>query len=90
MDEDRIKGTAREWGGRAKEAMGSMAGDAKTQVEGRMNRMAGQAQNAYGRASDQMRDGAGQLSDAIRDRPITALLVAAGIGWLVGKIGRYV
>jgi uncharacterized protein YjbJ (UPF0337 family) len=44
MDENRIEGTARKYGGRVQEGVGSVTGDAKTRVEGAMNEAAGAAQ----------------------------------------------
>ncbi len=52
--DDRVEGTAREFGGRVQEAVGNMTGDAKTQAQGLYNQAAGQAQQAA--ASDQRPD----------------------------------
>ena len=43
---DRIEGTAREFGGRVQEAVGNVAGDSETQARGLYNQAAGQAQQA--------------------------------------------
>jgi uncharacterized protein YjbJ (UPF0337 family) len=67
-------GSAREMGGRVQETVGRFAGDAKTQAEGLYNQAAGQAEQQVAR-----------LSDVIRDQPITAALVAIGIGYLLGR-----
>jgi uncharacterized protein YjbJ (UPF0337 family) len=48
MDENRIEGTARKYGGRVQEGVGSVTGDTKTRVEGAMNEAAGAAQQLYG------------------------------------------
>ena len=50
MDKDRIAGSAKEFAGKAEGAVGDMAGDAKTQAEGRFREAAGGAQNLYGQA----------------------------------------
>jgi uncharacterized protein YjbJ (UPF0337 family) len=52
MDENRIEGTARKYGGRVQEGVGSVTGDTKTRVEGAMNEAAGAAQQLYGQTSD--------------------------------------
>ena len=52
MDEDRIKGAATDFGGKAKDAIGGLMGDKKTQAEGKADQVSGQLQNAYGSAKD--------------------------------------
>jgi uncharacterized protein YjbJ (UPF0337 family) len=61
--------------GRVQEKMGEFAGDAKTQAEGLYNQAAGQAQQQVAR-----------LGDVIKGQPITAALVAVGIGYLLGRL----
>jgi uncharacterized protein YjbJ (UPF0337 family) len=41
MDENRVEGTVREYGGKFQEGLGTVTGDAKTQTEGTMNKAAG-------------------------------------------------
>ena len=72
---DRVEGTAREFGGRVQEAVGNLAGDADTQARGLYNQAAGQAQQA-----------AGQLSDVVKAQPLLASLVALGIGYVLGRL----
>ena len=69
-----FRGTARDMGGRVQQKVGAYAGDAKTQAQGVYNQAAGQAEQQMAR-----------LSDVIRDQPITAALVAIGIGYLLGR-----
>jgi uncharacterized protein YjbJ (UPF0337 family) len=69
-----FSGTAREMGGRVQQKVGEYAGDAKTQAQGLYNQASGQAEQQMAR-----------LSDVIRDQPITAALVAIGIGYLLGR-----
>jgi uncharacterized protein YjbJ (UPF0337 family) len=69
-----FRGTVRDVGGRVQQKAGEFAGDAKTQAEGVYNQAAGQAEQQMAR-----------LSDVIRDQPITAALVAIGIGYLLGR-----
>jgi uncharacterized protein YjbJ (UPF0337 family) len=70
-----MQGTARDFGGRAQEAVGNLTGDAKTQADGLYNQAAGQAQNA-----------AGQFSEVIKSQPIVSALVALGIGYVLGRL----
>lgn len=72
---DRVEGTAREFGGRVQEAAGDFTGDTKTQAQGLYNQAAGQAQQA-----------AGQFSDVIKSQPITASLIALAIGYVLGRL----
>lgn len=71
---DSIEGAAREMGGRVQQTVGDLAGDAKSQVSGLYNQAAGQAQQQ-----------AARLSDVIRDQPLTAAMLAAGVGYLIGR-----
>jgi uncharacterized protein YjbJ (UPF0337 family) len=72
---DRVEGTAREFGGRVQEAAGDLTGDARTQAQGLYNQAAGQAQQA-----------AGQFSDVVKAQPIMATLVAVAIGYVLGRL----
>lgn len=72
---DRVEGTAREFGGRVQETVGNVTGDSKTQAQGLYNQAAGQAQQA-----------AGQFSDVIKAQPIVASLIALAIGYVLGRL----
>ncbi len=78
MSGNEIEGGARELGGRIKDAAGGLTGNAKTQSEGKLDQVAGQAQQQYGDAID-------ALTESVRQRPVVALLIAAGVGWLIGR-----
>ncbi len=90
MDEDRIKGAATDLGGKVKDAVGDLTGDAKTQAEGKADQVSGQLQNTYGSAKDSAREAAdtleAQLSSFVRERPLVALLSAAGVGWVLSRL----
>jgi uncharacterized protein YjbJ (UPF0337 family) len=75
MMNDRVEGTAREFGGRVQETVGNVTGDTKTQAQGLYNQAAGQAQQA-----------AGQFSDVIKAQPIVASLIALAIGYVLGRL----
>jgi uncharacterized protein YjbJ (UPF0337 family) len=52
MDKDRVKGSATNMGGKAKEAAGNLTGDSKLQSEGKMDQAKGKVQNAVGGIKD--------------------------------------
>lgn len=90
MDQDRIKGMAGNVGGKVKDAVGGLTGDAKTQAEGRMDQATGQLQNAYGSAKDSAREAAStvgsELDSFVSERPMVALLAAVGVGYVLGRL----
>ena len=49
---------------------------------------ADRAQSVYGQASDIAHDQADALGGRVREQPLVAVLVAAGVGYLVGRIVR--
>lgn len=55
MDKDRIKGSAKNVGGKVKEGVGKAVGDNKTESEGKADQAKGKAQNAFGSAKDKFR-----------------------------------
>jgi uncharacterized protein YjbJ (UPF0337 family) len=79
MDENRLEGAARNFGGKIQDAVGAVTGDAETQARGQVNRVAGAAQNAYGQTIDGVREFASE-------QPVTALLSALGIGLIIGLL----
>lgn len=90
MDQDQLAGSARELGGKVKDAVGGFTGDARTQASGKFDQAAGKVQRNYGAAVDAASDGIESLSEQVRQQPLVALLVAAGIGWVIGRIGRLI
>jgi uncharacterized protein YjbJ (UPF0337 family) len=92
MDENRVEGTARKYGGKVEEGLGSITGDAKTRAEGALNEAAGAAQQVYGQTADMARQTATTLDswlrNAIETQPYTTAFVALGIGWLLGRMRR--
>ena len=55
MDKDRVKGSATNMGGKAKEAAGKMTGKSKLQGEGKMDQAKGKVQNAAGGIKDALK-----------------------------------
>ena len=70
-----IGGAAREMGGRMQQTVGDAIGDTKTAAAGLYNQAAGQAQQQ-----------AAKLGDVIKDQPLVAVLIALGIGYLLGRL----
>ena len=52
MDKDRVKGSATNMGGKAKEAAGNLTGDSKLKSEGKADQAKGKVQNAVGGIKD--------------------------------------
>ena len=55
MDNDRIKGAARQVKGSIKEVAGKISGDTKLEAEGKAGKVAGKIQNAVGGLKDKLR-----------------------------------
>jgi uncharacterized protein YjbJ (UPF0337 family) len=103
MDQNRVTGMAKNMGGIVQEGFGQVMGDAKTQAEGLANQVKGAAQDLYGQARDSAAQVAEEtaatarqtatsfesaLRNAIETQPYTAVLVALGLGWLLGRMHR--
>ncbi len=54
-DQDRIEGSVKTLGGKAKEAAGKLTGDEKLKAEGRADQLEGKIQNAVGGVKDALR-----------------------------------
>ena len=99
MNEDRIEGAAKIFGGKIEEGLGRATGDVKGQTEGKMNQAAGAAQELYGQARDAAGDAAARvgrqavgfeqwLHESIETKPYTAVAAALAVGWFIGRMGR--
>lgn len=75
MDENRVTGAARDAMGRIQEAVGNVSGSREYQARGAANQVQGQAENALG-----------QFCDNVRQQPLTSVLIAAGIGYIIGRL----
>ena len=72
---DNLAGAARDTVGKMQETVGQATGDLKTQAQGMYNQASGQAQEQVAR-----------VSEVIRDQPLTAALIALGIGYILGRL----
>jgi uncharacterized protein YjbJ (UPF0337 family) len=110
MSGDRLEGLGRQASGKIESTIGDLTGDTKSQAQGRLDDVAGQAQRVYGRAKDSVRNAADQVSqgggdyasslldqveeygdyvaEQVDQRPVTAVLIAAGVGFLVALITK--
>jgi uncharacterized protein YjbJ (UPF0337 family) len=55
IDKDRVKGSAEQAKGKAKEWAGKVTGDKKTEAEGNADQVKGKVQNAVGGVKDALR-----------------------------------
>lgn len=83
---DEIDGTVNKYAGKAQGAAGDVLGDTKTSTEGRIREAAGKLQENYGAAAEQVRGFTEELTERIHETPLIAVLAAAGIGYLLGRI----
>jgi ElaB/YqjD/DUF883 family membrane-anchored ribosome-binding protein len=60
----------------------------KERVTPALTDMAGRAENALNTAAGAVRGQAQNLSGHVREQPLIAILVAAGIGYLLGRTTR--
>ena len=68
-------GAARGMGERVQQTVSDTIDDTKTAAAG-----------VYNQASDQAQQQAARLGDVIKDQPIVAVLIALGIGYLLGRL----
>jgi ElaB/YqjD/DUF883 family membrane-anchored ribosome-binding protein len=60
----------------------------KDRVTPAVTQFAGRAENAVHSASGVVRDQAQAVSGRVKDRPLIAIMIAAGVGWLIGRVIR--
>lgn len=83
---DEIHGTVNKVAGKVQGAAGDFLGDAKTSTEGRIREAAGMIQENYGAAAESVRGFTEELTERIHETPLLAVLAAAGIGYLLGRV----
>jgi uncharacterized protein YjbJ (UPF0337 family) len=64
MDANQVAGTAKNLTGKVEEGVGRVAGDVKTEVQGKVDQALGATQDLYGQA----RETAGQAVDAVENK----------------------
>lgn len=55
MDKDRVEGSAKNMGGKVKEAAGKVTGDEKLKAEGKADQVEGKVQNIAGGVKDTLK-----------------------------------
>jgi uncharacterized protein YjbJ (UPF0337 family) len=92
MDENRISGTAKHFGGKIEEGLGKATGDTRATMQGKGDQLAGTAQDLYGQTADAARDTAASLDGWFRNhietQPYVTAAVVLGLGWLLGRMHR--
>ena len=83
---DEIDGAVNKFAGKIQGAAGDVLGDTKTSVDGRLREAAGKIQENYGAAAEQVRGFTEELTERIHETPLLAVLAAAGLGYLLGRI----
>jgi uncharacterized protein YjbJ (UPF0337 family) len=79
MNEDQVEGTVNNVAGRIQDAAGALAGDADQQVRGKARAAAGDVQAKAGDVVERLREWAS-------DRPLNAVLITAGLAFLLGRL----
>ena len=99
MTDDRIAGTAKNFGGQVQEGFGRATGDLAHEAKGKLRQAEGTAQDLYGQAKDALadaaraaQDGAVDARDLVREiveeRPYTVAIAALAVGFMIGRMGR--
>jgi ElaB/YqjD/DUF883 family membrane-anchored ribosome-binding protein len=60
----------------------------KDRVTPAVAEFAGRAESAVHSASGAVRDQANAVSGRVKDQPLIAIMIAAAVGWLVGRVMR--
>lgn len=84
MNSDRMEGALDKAVGKVQEMAGDVLDDPHMRVEGTARQVTGAAQNLYGQASDQIRDVACEVADCVQRNPLSAVLIAGAVGFLLG------
>ena len=79
---------AQETLGSARETIGSAAEDLTNQAQGRIGEATEALHRNYGAAVGAASDGLDATGEWVRQQPLIALGIAAGVGWLIGRLGR--
>jgi len=79
MNDNQVEGTVNKVAGRIQDATGALTGDADQQVKGKARAASGDVQAKAGDAIERLRDWAAE-------RPLNAVLIAAGISFVLGRL----
>ena len=98
MNQDPFSGTGKNFSGHIEQGFGRATDDVKTELEGKIKQATGAAQDVYEQAKDAAGDAARSVQEqaapleeffrtTIETRPYTAVAVALGLGWFIGRMG---
>ncbi|CAD6515992.1 CsbD family protein [Paraburkholderia metrosideri] len=79
MNSNQLDGTLNDAAGKVQDAVGGLTGDLDLQAEGKARQVAGKAQAKYG-------DSVEQIAETARNNPLGALVIAVGVGFLLGRL----
>lgn len=99
MTDQRIQGGAESAFGKTQAGLGRLTGDAKLQLDGRVNEFKGHARDAYGRVVDgveglvakapaQYQEYGRRGVDFARRKPLLTTGIVAGLAIVLGGLGR--
>lgn len=83
VNENRIEGAARNFGGRIESGVGGLTGDTATQLRGKRDQVAGTVQNSFGSMLDEAGDWVDSALENTRSNPLIALLIAGSVGYML-------
>ena len=86
MDENQAEGAITEGVGKLKDAAGGLTGDASLQGEGKFDQLSGKAQRQFGDTIEEAQDQLENVTSLIRERPLAAVGIAVGAGFLLGLL----
>ncbi len=79
MNEHQVEGTVNKVAGRIQDAAGALTGDADQQLKGKARAAAGDVEAKAGDFVEHIRDWAA-------DRPLSAVVITAGVAFLLGRL----
>jgi uncharacterized protein YjbJ (UPF0337 family) len=88
MTIDRVAGAFEDAAGKMQDAVGGLTGDAATQVKGKLHQASGKAKVLYDGAADQAQNVFSGMIRRTQDNPVAALLIAAGVGYVLSRLFR--
>lgn len=86
MTTERVTGVFEDAAGKVQDTVGGLTGDAASQMQGKLHQAAGKAKSLYGGVADQAQDVFSATIRRTQDNPVAALLIAAGVGYLLARL----
>ncbi len=91
-DVNRIRSVSSNTEGEVKDATGSPAENTKGRIGGKVEQVAGQVRGAHPSSKRATREGpsimGAELNDFMAARPVTALFIAVGVGYMLARLMR--